>query len=167
MAPLRLMRHWLFGDRPPLTEDERRLVLRAIAVIAVPVVALMTFVLVIGGAFAVNELRDRTQENAEAIDQAQAAAREAKRLAEQLNIERTNRENALAWQVYDECVENENQDATNAALFRQVRTLVAQGPPTAARDALLEGLSEAIDAREPEGEMDCTVPLRPRPGVVP
>ena len=167
MAPLRVMRHWLFGDRPPLTEPERRLVLRAMAVIAVPLATITALILIVGGAFAINELRSKTEENKDAIEAAEAAASQAKQLAVELNLERTNRENALAWQVYDECVENENQDAANAVLFRKVLTLVAQGPPNPARDDLIQTLNETIDAREPPGEMDCAIPIRPRPGVSP
>jgi len=163
LAPLRTMRHWLFGDRPPLTEEERRLVLRAMAVIAVPLATITALILLVGGAFAVDGLRQRTTKNKEAIARSVEVAKDAKKLAAELNRERIDRENALAWQVYDECVENENQDATNSALFRQVRDLVKQGPQSPASAALLEGLSEAIDAREPEGEMDCVLPLRPRP----
>jgi hypothetical protein len=167
VAPLKVMRHWLFGDRPPLNEDERRLVLRAMAVIAVPLATITALILIVAGGFVVNELRDRTQQNKEAIEAAEDAALKAQRLAVALNLERRARENALAWQVYDECVENENQDAANTELFRKVRTVVAQGPPTAARDALLDTLNETIDAREPPGEKDCVEPPRPRPGNEP
>lgn len=161
------MRHWLFGDRPPLTGDERRLVLRAMAVIAVPLATITSLILLVGGAIAVNELRNRTEENKQAIEAAEDAAREAKRLAVVLNLERRNRENALAWQVYDECVENENQDAANDAFFRSVRTLLMQGTSTPAIKEFLSKLNETIDAREPPNEKDCAEPTRPRPSNEP
>lgn len=163
MAPLRMVRRYFFGDLPPLSAAERRLVLRVMTVTSIPLALITTAVLIAGGAFAVHQLRERTEANKDAIAQAKEAAQSAAVLALRLDEQRDETANALAWQVYDQCVENENQDESNTALYRKVRTVVAQGPPTAARDALIEQLNESIDAREPEGEMDCPTPERPRP----
>ena len=163
MAPLRIVRRYFLGDIPELTPEERRLVLRVVAVTSIPLALLVLFVVILGGAFTVSELRERTQDNKQAIRQASDAAQSAGLLALRLDEQRDAASNALAWQVYDQCVENENQDAANVALFRKVRAVVAQGPANQARDELIVSLSKTIDAREPPGEMDCATPSRPRP----
>jgi hypothetical protein len=167
MAPLKVMRHWLFGDRSPLNEGERRLVLRAMAVIAVPLATITALILIVAGGFVVNELRDRTQQNKQAIAAAQDAALKAKRLAVALNLERRARENALAWQVYDECVENENQDAAFENFLLGVKAALRQNEATPTTTQLLDSIQETLDAREPPDEMDCVLPTRPRPGNEP
>lgn len=155
MDPLSAFR--LNGDTP-LTPEERRLVLRSIAIIAVPL-ALITFAaLLVGGFFVYHELRGRTQQNRAAIKTAQDAANAAAALAIRLDEQQIASQQALEERVYAECVENENQDAAYVALFRKVRAVVAQGEPSAARDALLTALQETEDAREPPGEKDCALP---------
>lgn len=167
MAILKVFRTALFGDRPELSEDERRLVLRAMAVIAMPLAVFTTLILLAAGGFAVNELRDRANDNRKAIKRTNEVAAQAAELAIQLNLERANRENALAWQVYDQCVVNENQDASLVALLRATKKLSAGAEPSAALDAFNDALQETIDAREPVDEPDCDVPLRPRPTNAP
>ena len=164
MAPVNRLRKAMFGDRPELSEDERRLVLRAMAVIAVPLAAFTALILLGGGAFAVAELRDRTQDNKDAIARITDLTKQNEDLTVGLNIERANRENALAWQVYDQCIAGENLDANFVDVLGRALALSKVSPPSPQRTQWEEAIQEAIDAREPEGEVDCIVPLRARPG---
>lgn len=152
----------LFGDRE-LTREERRLVLRAMAIIAVPLATLTLLVGAVALLLVGSSLRHQNIENKQAISEAKAASRSAALLALRLDEERLKRERDLAWQVYDECVENENQDAANVALFRKVRALVKLGSATPQRDALVDSLTDTITAREPPGEKDCQAPKGGRP----
>lgn len=152
----------LFGDRE-LTPSERRLVLRSMAIIAVPLATITLLVGITALTLVSLSLRGQTIENKQAIREAKAASRSAALLAIRLDEERLKRERALAWQVYDECVENENQDATSVALFRKVRDLIKLGPPAPERDALIDALTDTITAREPPGEKDCEPPKGVRP----
>lgn len=160
MAPLRVFRR---ESDVPLTAEERRWLLRAMVVIAIPLATMCVLSLSIGGLVAYHYTHESIQSNERAIHDAQVAIENTKNLALALNGERRTRERALAWQVYDECVENENQDAANASLFRKVYRLVATGPPSPAREDLLQALQQTIDAREPPGEQDCAQPSFPRP----
>lgn len=165
VAPLRIPRFALLGDRPPLTTEERRLVLRVIAVTAIPLATMVLIVGLIGASLIYHELRDRANDNRElirqneqAIKEAQDAARASRMLALRLDDERVARTEALERQVYEECVQNENQDETNAALYRKVKAATMAAPPTPERQELIEALDEAIDSREPPGEVDCKPP---------
>ena len=146
-----------------MTADERRLVLRSMVIIAIPLATICTLALLTGGLLAYHYTHQDIRSNKQAIADSVAAITAVKNLTLTLNTVRRQSERALAWQVYDECVENENQDAANATLFRKVYRLVAQGPPNPARNDLLQTLQETIDAREPPGEKDCQAPPFPRP----
>lgn len=137
--------------------------LRSMAIIAVPLATITLLVGIILILFLYQENRDRARNSAEAAKTAQQAAQDAALLTLRLDEERLARENVLAWQVYDNCVENESQDAANTELYRKVRALIVLGPPNPQRDALIDSLTDTINAREPEGEKDCIVPNRPRP----
>ena len=156
----------VFGHRPPLTEDERRLVLRSMTIIAIPLATICLFALLITGAVAYHYTHAAIASNEGAINDSQDAIAATRNLALALNAVRRSSERALAWQVYDECVENEAQDAANATLFRKVYRLVSEGPPSRARNDLLETLQETIDAREPPDEKPCQQPVFPRPRSV-
>lgn len=167
MSPFRKVQRkvfsWAFPQHRELTEDERNLTLRVATVVAVPFALIVLLAVIGAGLVAWHYTQADIRDNRAAVAEAEAANAATRRLALDLNAERRTRERALAWQVFDECVENENQDAVNAGLFRKVYALVAQGPPTQARDTLLDGLQQAIDAREPPGEKDCVAPAFPRP----
>jgi hypothetical protein len=152
----------VFGKRP-LTPEERRLVLRSMAIIAVPLATITLLVGALALVLVSSSLRHQNIVNKDAISEAKAASRSAAQLALRLDEERVRRDNALAWQVYDNCVENENQDAANVALFKKVRALVKLGPATPERDALVDSLTDTILAREPPGEKDCQPPKGVRP----
>lgn len=147
----------------PLTEDERRMILRAMALIAIPLATICVLALLIGGAVAFHYIDNSIDANSVAIKEAEEASNQAKLLARSLNAERRTRERTLAWQVYDECVQNENQDASNVLTFRKVRALLQQGKLTPASQALIDTLTDTINSREPPGEPDCTRPSFPRP----
>lgn len=155
MAPLRAFR--MNGDTP-LTPEERRLVLRAVTIIAAPLALITLAALLVGGILVYHELREKARTNASAIRAADDAAKQAALLAIRLEEQGAATDRALAQRVYDECVENENQDAANVALFRKVRAVVEQGPPSQARDELIQALRETEDAREPPDESDCPLP---------
>lgn len=141
--------------------------LRSMALIAVPLAFITLGVALVTLAWTYNNSKHRARESAAIARQAKEAANQAALLAIKLDEERLRRDNELAWQVYDECVENENQDEANTALYRKVRAVVAEGPPTDKRDALLQSLSDTISAREPPGEKDCQLPKGKRPGPRP
>lgn len=153
MAPMR----WISPGRP-LTAEERRLVLRAMALIAIPLAVMTLLVGVIGVALVAVQLNDRADETEKAATDARNAAKRATLLTIRLDEEQRERERAIARQAYDNCVENENQDAANVALFRKTKALIAQGPPGRARDELIDALDETSNAREPKGEANCQLP---------
>lgn len=145
-------------DDRPITNDERELVLRFAFVIAIPLATIVAAALLIGLFWGRHQLNNQIKSNRGAI----AATRQ---LANDLNTERKDREVAIAKAVrqiarasFNECVENEAQDAANAALFRKVRVLVLQGPQTEARDVLLDAITDTINAREPSDEKPCKLP---------
>lgn len=132
-------------------------------IIAIPLALICTLALMIGGYVAYHYVNSD-------ILSAEKAIREIKRnndahqaLTLKLNAERLTRERSLAWQVYDACVENENQDETYARLFRKFYKLTLQAPPSPQRAEVLQALQDTIDAREPPGEPDCAQPSFPRP----
>jgi hypothetical protein len=159
MAPVRLLR----TNGQPLTASERRLVLRAMALIAIPLAAFTLFVMLIGGALVSLELRDRARESEQVAREAKAAAFASARLAIRLDDEQQARTQALTQLAYDNCVENENQDAANDLLFAKVQALISQGPPTRARNELLAVLRETRAAREPPNEPGCKIPAGANP----
>jgi hypothetical protein len=142
----------------PLSDEERRLVLRFAFVIAIPLATIAAAGLLIGLFYVRHQLKDQIRTNQTAIMRVNILTRE-------LNEERKSRERdigeavrSIARASFKECVENEAQDAANAALFRKVRALVAQGSPSAARDTLLDAITDTINAREPRGEKPCVLP---------
>lgn len=147
----------------PLTAEERRMVLRAMALIAIPLATICVLALLIGGVVAYHYIDNSIDANSAAVKEAKAASSQAKDLARSLNAERRTRERTLAWQVYDECVENENQDASNVLTFRKIRALLQEGEPSPATQALIDTLTDTINSREPPGEPDCAEPSFPRP----
>lgn len=142
----------------PLTKEERRLVLRYAFVIAIPLATIAAAGLLIGLFYVRHQLNDQIRTNKTAIMRVDALTRE-------LNDERASRERdigravrSIAQASFKECVENEAQDAANAALFRKVRTLILQGPQTNASQSLLDSITDTINAREPPGEKPCVLP---------
>lgn len=152
------MRQVLFGQREPLTPEERRLVLRGLVALAVPLALITVAALLIGGVVAVGELRGKAQANKEATERATDAAQQAALLAIRLDEERLKREVAIAKEVYQNCIENENQDEVNTSVYRTVRKLLEDGQPSSQSQQVIDALSDAIAAREPDDEMDCVPP---------
>lgn len=151
----------MLGDRP-LTEDERRLVLRCVAVVAIPMALICMFALLVGFGIAFTNVH-------QAVDNAREADRKTRLLALQLNADRA-RQNAInSWDIYDQCVENENQDQVTADLLRKIRRQTLAAPPAPderlreARREALDAIQTWLDAREPPGEPDCQIPPFPRP----
>lgn len=145
-----------------LTPEEKKLAwqygLRIALAIAIPMATIVVFVLLVGGFYVRHQLNDQIRTNKASVMRVDALTRE-------LNNERKSRESDIGVAVrqiaqasFKECVENEAQDAANAALFRKVRTLVSQGPSTPARDELLNAITDTINAREPPNEKPCVLP---------
>ena len=137
--------------------------MRVAAIIAIPLALICLLGLLVVGGVALTYTQNAISDNEAAIREARAATQRTRDLAVAMNADRKVNEHRLGWAVYDECIENENQDAALAKLLRKVRDLTAQGEPSAARTALLQSIQETIDAREPPGEKDCTIPPYPRP----
>jgi len=148
---------WGLGDRE-LTPEERRLVLRSMVVIAIPLALITTFALVAGALVFKGQLDGQVKRNRDAIARADLAIHTNRDLARKLEVARRINDIAISKAVFHECVENEAQDAANAALFRKVRTLVSQGPVTPARQQLLDAITDTINAREPPNEKPCRLP---------
>jgi len=148
---------WGLGERE-LTPEERRLVLRSMVVIAIPLALITTCALVAGALVFKGQLDGQVKRNRDAIARADLAIKANKELARKLEVARRINDIAISKAVFHECVENEAQDAANAALFRKVRTLVSQGPVTPARQQLLDAITDTINAREPPNEKPCRLP---------
>lgn len=155
MAPVRLISH------RPLTPEERRLVLRATALVAIPMALICFLSLFIGGTIAFVSARN-------AAHDAQDASKRTRQLTLVLNAQRAIQTRTNAWAIYDACVENENQDAVTADLLRKFRKQISQAMATtaagrSAREASIEAIQTWLDAREPPDEKNCTIPPFPRP----
>ena len=148
---------WGLGDRE-LTTEERRLVLRSMVVIAIPLALITMFALVAGALVFKGQLDGQVKRNRNAIARADLAIKANKDLARRLEVARRINDLAIGKAVFHECVENEAQDAANAALFRKVRSLISQGPPSPARQQLLDAITDTITAREPPNEKACQLP---------
>lgn len=142
----------LFGDRPPLTPGERRLVLRIIAVTAMPLAILVLAVTAIVVGYGYYELQDKTDANRQAIRESRSAIMQTRALARRLD-----------WRIYDECAENENQDTVLVAQLQGAIRRARLAPPSPTRTQIIEDLQAGIDAREPPDEKPCPVPATPRP----
>lgn len=151
----------MLGDRP-LTAEERRLVLRSMAVIAIPLALITALALVVGSLFFQGQINGQIKQNREAIARADEAIEANKRLARRINNERKARDAAIAAAVFHECVENELQD--NVLVNQVLRPTIAglkqaqAANPTPQLRQYIQNLSLAILAREPPGEKDCELP---------
>lgn len=152
---------WMLGDRE-LSPEERRLVLRFAAVIAIPLALITTLALVAGFFVFKGQLDGQVKRNREAIQRADEAIVANKELARQVSKESKARASAIAQAVFHECVENELQDNV---LVNQVLRPTIQGlkdaqarNPSPDLRAYIESLSQAVLAREPPDEKDCVLP---------
>lgn len=150
---------WMLGSRE-LTADERRLVLRSITVIAIPLALITAMALVVGALFFQGQINGQLTQNREAITRADSAIRANKQLARRINNERKARDAAIAAAVFRECQENELQDnvLVNQVLRPTIRGLEGQPNQTPELRAFIANLRQAILAREPPGEKDCKLP---------
>jgi hypothetical protein len=150
---------WMLGSRE-LTEDERRLVLRSMTVIAIPLALITAMALVVGALFFQGQINGQIKQNREAITRADSAIRANKRLARRINNERKGRDAAIAAAVFRECQENELQDnvLVNQVLRPTIQGLERRPNQTPELRAFIANLRQAILAREPPGEKDCKLP---------
>ena len=144
--------------------------LRATALVAIPMALICFFALGVGGTIAFLSARNAAHDAQDASQRAQDATARTRILALELNGQRAAQTRANAWAIYDSCVENENQDQVTADLLRKFRRQIAEAPvqngdtqALTARRATLEAIQTWLDAREPPGEKDCTIPPFPRP----
>jgi hypothetical protein len=156
---------WMLGSRK-LTEDERRLVLRSMTVIAIPLALITTLALTVGFLFFEGKLNGQIHQNREAILRADEAIAAHKKLTAQLNNQARLFDRKIAQAVFDECVQNEAQDNV---LVNQVLRPTIQGlrqadaqNPSPDLERYIQTLTQAILAREPPDEKDCQLPGRNR-----
>ncbi len=150
---------WGLGDRE-LTPEERRLVLRSMAVIAIPLALITAFALILGALVFKGQLDGQVKRNREAIQRADEAIVANKMLARQVSKESKERASAIAQAVFHECVENELQDSVlvNQVLRPTIQGLRQSPNQTSQLQAYIDSLSQAVLAREPPNEKDCVLP---------
>jgi len=152
---------WGLGDRE-LTPEERRLVLRSMAVIAIPLALITAFALILGALVFKGQLDGQVKRNREAIQRADEAIVANKMLARQVSSESKARASAIAQAVFHECVENELQDSVlvNLVLRPTIQGLREAQTQNPSQDLgrYIENLSQAVLAREPPNEKDCVLP---------
>lgn len=151
--------NWVAGERP-LTTEERRLVLRSMSIIAIPLAVLTTVALVAGFLVFRGQINEQVRQNVKAIDAADQAIIANKRLTRRINNERKQRDAAIAQAVFHECVENELQDSVlvNQVLRPTIQSLKRSPNQTPELRRFIANLSLAILAREPANEKDCQLP---------
>lgn len=151
----------MLGDRE-LTAEERRLILRFGAAIAIPLAMITASALIVGALFFQGQINGQIDQNSEAISRAETANAATKNLAKRINRERRTTDKAIAQAVFHECVENELQD--NVLVAQVLRPTIQalkraqQQNPSPQLRRYIENLSLAILAREPPGERDCQLP---------
>lgn len=150
---------WMLGSRE-LTVDERRLVLRSMTVIAIPLALITTFALVIGFLFFRGQINGQIGQNREAILRADEAIAAHKKLTAELNAQSARFDRKIAIAVFNECVQNEAQDnvLVNQVLRPTIQGLEHSQNQTPELQAFVANLRQAILAREPPGEKDCKLP---------
>lgn len=153
MAPLRLL-----NRQRPLDADERRLVLRVSEIVAIAVTMIALIPLGIGFLIYQRHADEQFQANAKAIAAAEDANARARALTRRLDSERRDRERAIAQAVFDECTQNEEQDAIFASFLRGWIRIASESPPSKLRNRVLQDWQEQLRAVEPPGEPDCRVP---------
>jgi hypothetical protein len=149
------------SDNTPLTAEERRLVLRASFVLAIPLATITLVGLLTGFLLYRGQVNARIAENRDQIAK-------IGQLTHDLNSERRERENNLSWALFDACVANELQDAVITSRWRHVRQtlpLLASDTPASrlAVRSIRDDLAVGIAALEPSEETDCPLPRGKRP----
>jgi len=149
---------WMLGERE-LSDRERRLVLRSMTVIAIPLALITGMSLIAGFAFFRGQINGQVHRNREAIVRADEAIAANKKLAKRVSQESKERASAIAKAVFDECVQNELQDSVlvNLVLRPTIQGL-RDAPPSPELDRYIGNLEQAILAREPPNEKDCVLP---------
>lgn len=153
-----MARHWFFGDRPPLTEDERRLILRVITVMSIPFALIVLVAAVAGFIWWQYQTDNRIEANKEAIQTAVRAAERAEGLAKDLERERVDRETAVRDALALLCRENEAQDAALILVLEGAIRERRQLPQNPARVEFIEVLRDAVKARAPVNTEQCRLP---------
>lgn len=134
-----------FPTDRPLTEDERRMVLRAIVALAIP---LAIFTVLINS---VIFFYSRHLSNERIKD--------VRALVVELDNERLERARAINRFIYTQCIEDEVRDVIITEQLRAAQQRArASLPPGPLLTGQLETLQAGIDALEPDDEPDCVPP---------